>query len=283
MGFFDRLRYGWRLAQQSLRVVWNDRTLLFFPLFSASSTLLATGAFYFGIGPQEVHRILNGLGGDAAGPQASPLSYALVFLAYFTLYIVTIYFNVALVGAAEQSIGGKDTSPADGFRVANQHLGSVVAWATISGTVGLLLSLIENDRRGGRWIRTLLGTAWSIVTYFVIPVMIFKGTSAFGAIGRSTTLMRESWGENVGAQFSLGGFFVLITLPVFLLVVAVFAFLPELALPTAALAVLYGACIWVLGQTAKSVLTVALYEFATRRQIARGFDTQALDGAFRPL
>jgi len=92
-------------------------------------------------------------------------------------------------------------------------------WAVISATVGLILSAIRN--RGGAvgsLAAGIAGTAWSLVTFFVIPVMIFEEKGVLTAIKNSVSLFKKTWGENIIGSIGIG----LVMLPVILVFVAVF-------------------------------------------------------------
>src|SRR5262249_28183517 len=53
-------------------------------------------------------------------------------------------------------------------------------------------------------ITGILGIAWSIATFFVVPIIAYGNIGPFAAIKRSTQLMKEKWGESIGATFSFG-------------------------------------------------------------------------------
>ncbi|MGQ0587809.1 MAG: DUF6159 family protein [Gammaproteobacteria bacterium] len=278
MGFFDRLKFGWNLGTTSLGVVFRDKTLMLFPILSAICGLLLGAVFAFGIGPEEIVAQMHAVETAADVP---PLYYAVGFALYFALAFVAVYFNVALLGAAQQSVAGKDTTVGDGLAVANQHLGKIAAWAVISGTVGVLLGSLENNEKVGRMVRAILGFGWAIITYFVVPVMIFENQSPGAAIARSTGLMKQTWGENVGAQFGVGivsfllmlGHIVVCLLGAALIPYAEFVLIPALAIgiPVIVLATM----------AAKAVLAVGLYQFATNQGGPSAFNPEQLRAAFR--
>ena len=277
MGFFDRLAFGWRLGTTSLGVVMKDKTLMLFPVLSGIASVLLVGAFVAGIGPEQLAQYAPN---EETG-ELPPMAYVLAFSAYFALAFITVYFNVALLGAAQLSIAGKDTTLGDGLRVANAHIGKVVGWAVLTGTVGLLLGMLEQNKNFGHIVRKILGTAWSVITYFVVPVMIFENQAPTAAIGRSIDIMKKSWGESAGAQVGIG---LVVTLLVILLVgvgVVIAMVVPMAALvvlPVVAIAV---PAVILLGLAAKAVLSVGLYEFATGTGSGGVFNPEELKAAFR--
>ena len=75
--------------------------------------------------------------------------------------------------------GGSPTL-GDGLRIANGRIGTILGYAVISATVGVILRAIQ-ERVGfiGRLIAGLLGAGWAVATFLVVPVIV---TSDRGAI-----------------------------------------------------------------------------------------------------
>lgn len=278
MGFFDRLAFGWRLGTTSLGVVTRDKTLMLFPVLSGIAGLLLVAAFVMGIGPENLQA--QAQQAEASG-EVPPLYIALAFAGYFALSFVAVYFNVALLGAAQQSIAGKDTTVGDGLRIANQHLGKILGWALLSGTVGLLLNMLESNQKIGQIVRAILGTAWAVITYFVVPVMIFENQAPTAAIGRSIGLMKATWGENAGAQFGIGLAIVALLFGIGVVCVGGSALIPQAAVVLVPLLVIAVPVVILLGMAAKAVLAVGLYEFATKKGGPSAFNPEELRAAFR--
>lgn len=282
MGFFARLGFGWRLGKESLGVVMRDKSLMLFPVLSGLASAAIVASFFLGIGPDELGAALDAMAGDSeTGMGEHVPTYIATFLVYLLLYFVAIYFNTALVAAAQLSLQGVDTSPADGMGAANEHLGHILLWSVISATVGLLLSALENEERIGRFISGLIGVAWQVLTYFVVPVMVFERTGPFTAIGRSVSIMRETWGENVGAQFSVGLLVLVMNLVAFLVLGALAVLVPGFLPVAIGLFVLAAIFFSLLSVAAKSVLMVGLYRYSVEDDADLGpFDRGELGAAF---
>jgi hypothetical protein len=285
MGFFDRISTGWELAKESLRIVWGDKKLMLFPVLSGLSCMAFIALIVMGVGPENLQALFEGMeessSMEAGESTASTAAVIACLLIYFTLTFITVFFNVALVGAARISLEGGDSKVSDGLKVAMSHLPSIIAWAAITGTVGLLLSALENEKKTGRFIRAILGAAWSIITYFVIPVMVVERVGAFAAIGRSTATMKRAWGESLAASFSIGWLIFLLNIPSVLLIILVGqAGSGPLAAAVMALAAVWFLVTIILGQAAKSVLTLALYQYANSGTAPEGYSQGHLDNAF---
>lgn len=280
MGFVERIENGWNLGRQSLSLIWNDKTLMLFPLFSGICSVGTVTALYLGIGPDRLQVLFEALEQETFPEHFPVIGCIAAFALYFVLYFITVFFNVALIGCTRLSMAGRDTTVLDGLAIAGRHLPAILAWAFVSGSVGVLLGAIESEKRVGRFIRSILGTACSVLTFFVVPVMIFEECGVFGSIRRSAKIMARTWGENLVAQFSLELIFFVLSLPFVVLIIFAVLYGSHFLGLLLCLAVLYILCVATLSATAKSVLVVALYEYATAGRAPSGFLAQDLKRSF---
>lgn len=283
MRFFSRMLVGIVLGRCSLSVVWRDKTLLFFPLTSFVVTLLILLQFYISVGPDKIQLILNTRVNQAGVQYINWGWYGALVLAYFVIFFVATFFNVAMVGAAKLSMDGKDTQYRDGINVATRNVHWILVWALISATVGIVLRLADFERRASDFLRARFGASWPLLTYFVLPVVAIERVGVPTAIARSVTLMEDTWGGPLRPRFSFGSFLLALNLPVIALAGwAVFGGggLHPIAMQAM---IFYIAFTVLLSQAAKSILTVALHRFATSGEVAPGFTEDFLQGAFEVL
>lgn len=276
-----RIGRGWQLAKESWAVLRADRSLALFPVVSAVSILAAAV-------------VIAGPGvALAATDTATPVAIVLWVVAAYVLVFIGLFCNTALAAAASQSLDGRDTTLGDGFAVARQRTGVIARWALVQLTVGALINAIEAalaETPVGRIVAgivsTLLSAAWSVVTFFVVPVLALEGVGPREALSRSTTIIKERWGEGfVGSASISGVIFVVVGLPsiaIGVLGVAASGGSPALGgvLIAIAAAGIVGALL--LGSTLNAIFRVVLFRYVTQDQLAPGFDRSALDGAFRP-
>jgi len=105
----------------------------------------------------------------------SGLFMVILFAFYAASYFVVISFNTALISCVNAHLNGREMSVGEGIANASRHLPAILAWALISATVGIILHLIER-RAGilGRLATALVGGVWSLVTFFVVPVLVLE-------------------------------------------------------------------------------------------------------------
>ena len=82
---------------------------------------------------------------------------------------------------------------------------------TIVGTI--LRALEERSGQLGRFVINLVGMAWAVTTFLVIPVIIIENQGAIDSTKRSVDLFRRTWGENLAGQVGFGVFGLLVFLP----------------------------------------------------------------------
>lgn len=199
MNFIDRLSNGWTLALNSFSVLKENRRLILLPILSGISLLLLIASFAIGI------FTLTGSDVDDIRNKGTIANYAILFIYYVLNYFIVVFFNVALVHCTHLYFQGEKPTVAQGLRFSLQRIGAIFAWAIFAGTVGTVLRVIQ-ERVGflGKIITGIIGVVWSVATFFVVPVIAYENLGPIAAFKRSASLMKEKWGESIGASFSFG-------------------------------------------------------------------------------
>src|SRR4029079_3205641 len=88
-------------------------------------------------------------------------------------------------------------------------LPQILGWALVSITVGLVLNAIEGllrDKLGllGALIGGLFEFAWSVVTYFVLPVLAAERLGPIAAVRRSSAILRSTGGDSLAGEARFG-------------------------------------------------------------------------------
>lgn len=276
-----RVGRGWQLAKQSWAVLRADRSLMLFPVVAAFA-IVATALLIAGPGVVLM-----------ATDTAAPVAFVLWAVALFLSTYIGVYCSVALAAAANLALDGRDTTLSDGFAVAKARRGLIAQWALVQLTVGLILNLVEAalaqsplGRVVASLISGLLSGAWSIVTFFVVPLLALEGTPPKQALQRSGSLIKQRWGEGfVGAGAIFGLFFLVVMLPGILVGALGVALLGSAPAAGGALLAV-GVAIFVAGalisSTLNAIFRVALYRYATDDEVLAGFRREQLEHAFRP-
>ena len=175
------------LVKESYRVLKNDKQLLILPLMSGIACLvfiavILVPAFILGSQPDP-------------GLSSEIFLYGGLFLFYLIMSFIVVFFNSALITCVYIRLTGGDPTLSDGISNAKGHIGKIFIWALLSATVGVILSIVrDNTNFLGQLIISFIGMAWSLVTYFVVPVIIIEDQRVIASIKESAQLFRKTWG-----------------------------------------------------------------------------------------
>lgn len=285
MRFFDRIGNGWELAKQSWRVLMLDKELLAFPMISGFCCLLVTASFIvplFLVGGFDAVISEDGLQEDAT---QNPLVYLVTFAFYFVNYFVIIFFNSALVACAIIRFKGGDPVISDGLNASLSRLPQIAGWALVSATVGMILKVIESrSERAGQIVAGLLGAAWSIMTYFVVPIIVVEKAGPQESFSRSFAIMRKTWGEALSANFGIGIIGFLCSLAAFLpIAIGGYLLATGVMIPGGILiacGVIGLLIVSLITAALDSIVLAALYLYAAEGKVPQYFDNSLLEHAF---
>ena len=264
----------------------HDKEIMWFPVISGILTLLLFVSFIIPLG-------LLAIGSEFTGT-IEPFYYGMLFLFYLGSYFIVIFFNTALIACADKRLHGGDPTVKYGLQKAWEHVGQIFIWSLISATVGLVLRIIldklqDSDKLGivgkivGSIVVSLIGMAWTFLTYFVVPVIIFEKMSVFQSIKRSGQLFKKTWGESVIGQFSIGGAFALLYLVgVGVIILGFMSGSLSVILVTFSVAVVYMILLGILSSTLNGIFTTALYHYAKTGQVPSLYTKDTIEHAFKP-
>ena len=189
-GFVDRLRTGWTLTRDSFGVIRDHPELLVFPLLTGVSSVVFFVLFFVPLVLAEV------VGGG--------LVYVVLFSLYFTTTFLSTYFSAALCHAANETFHGREPDLRESTRAVSGSLGPIVVWSVISATVSIVFRVLENsDNPLATALRSLFAVGWAILTFFIVPVLVFEDVTATSMFERSGEVFRNTWGETLGAGFGI--------------------------------------------------------------------------------
>jgi hypothetical protein len=263
------------LAKASWRVLRDDKQLTVLPLLSGLATLLVAATFLIPVA-------LVAHDGTSGGYSGSPAVWILGALGYFVTAFVVIYFNAALVYAADRRLRGDDTSIGSALSFASSRAHVLLPWAVVSASVSIVMRMIE-ERGGliGRIIGAIGGIAWSLVTFLVLPVLVVEGLGPIAAVKRSGELFKRTWGEQMISNAGIGILAMLAIVAGLIPALLLGAVGGPLAVVATVIFVVWVVAVSIVASTLTGILQTALYRYATEGQVP-GFDTSGLHGAFRP-
>jgi hypothetical protein len=273
------IRRSYAIFVQSLGVLRQDKEILLFPILSGIFTLVAmAGLIFGGVVTGFFQRLAES--GDRS-LEGNLLGYGTLFVWYFVSWFIVLFFNVGVVACARIRLEGGDPTVADGFRAARENLKAIVVWALISATVGLILRIIaERSKLLGALVAKLLGAAWAITTYFVVPVMIFEKRGPRESMKSSTALISRTWGESLAAAAGVGITVMLLGVGGLLFPIVGFLISPTAAVVGLGVMVLYWIALSILSSALTGIYRTGLYLYAKDGRQIPGFDGDFARTAF---
>ncbi|HTT73665.1 MAG TPA: DUF6159 family protein [Thermoplasmata archaeon] len=263
-------RDSWKLTKTSFRMIREDRALLVFPVVVGLSILGVIALLLVG-----EYALLVALAGARGGPTNGLVAaaVALFLVAYFAMVFLSVYGTAALIAAATLKLNGRQPTAADGWRVARARIGRLLLWALITATVGLVIQAISSRVRGvgGVVIGAVGGATWAVVTYFVVPVLLYENERTWASLKRSVHLFTSTFGRslvsNLVVALLLGaGIVVAVVLGLAGLLLAVHGGL-LLGFALVGVAIAVGVGVALIGAAAEGILRAALYRYATTGKI----------------
>ena len=272
---FAKFSRSWELVKASAGVLRSDKELLIFPVISGIAALIVLATFVI---PIITLKLFEGGTG--------PLGYVIGFLFYLCQYFVIFFFNSALVGAAMIRLNGGDPTVVDGLRIARERMVPILGYAAIAATVGLLLQFLKSkDNVVVRILGSLLGTAWTVASFLVVPVLVANKIGPIDAVKKSIELLKTTWGENAVGQLGIGFVFGFIMAGVIIagVVLSIFGFTvsPYLGGTIVILTVLLALTVGIIQSALSGVYAAALYRFANDGVAPQGFEGMSLQTAFK--
>lgn len=279
MGKFART---WQLMGASWAMLKRDKRLVVFPLISGVALAIIIVLF--------ATPLFVEFGGHLRTPgpmRFTPQMYVVMFLFYFLDYFVIIFFNSALIACVLKQIDGEQPGLGYGLAFAWQRLPQIFGWAFMTSTVGMLLRLLE-EKVGfiGRIVVAMLGMAWSVTSFLVVPVLVAEGSGPIESYKRSVEMLKRTWGEQIIGNVSFGLIFGMFgILPAMILFLLAMQAGAAVMLAVVAIVVLWLVVLALVQSTLQTIYQVAIYLYAANGETPPGFEHQLIADAFaqRPL
>ena len=266
-------RRTWGLAKSSMTVIRLDRELLVLPVLNAVAAVIFALLLWL---------VASGLGVDFSGNSDSDSGGAgiivLVVFGLLGMNVINTFFKGALVSGAHERFTGGDPTIGSSLSGASARLHRLLPWALMATTVGIVLSIIE--RQGGqlgRIARGMFEMAWGVITFLIVPVVMFDDLGPIAGLKRSGQLLRTSWGENPTAQVGFGLLSFAMAIPGIILIVLGSSSGIWALIVIGVLAVMFGA---VVAAALNGIFQTALYLYVTTGQAPAGFGEQQLTASF---
>ena len=277
-GFFGSISNTIDLMKSCIRVLKKDKELILFPILAAFFVILFVWIIFTFVGLD-----ISALTSNDNQTEEIPIVPLLVLV--FGANFIVVFFNSALVSAALDRLRGGNPNVRSGLSHASKHIHHIFIWSIIVTIMALIFAAIRASGRNRGAVgqimtsifASLLQAGWAMMTFFVIPIIVSENLSPFAAIKRSSGLFKQTWGNQVTANFGFGIFQILALLAsgalgwFFGLMSANLGMIVGVLCATTSISIIY---------TLEGIYKAALYEFAMGEKPLE-FEQQDLRTAYR--
>lgn len=270
-----------RIMKESWAILRQDKEILWFPILSMVTSILAFGLFclvmFFVV-----------FGGDFAALEEwgeeslGPVDYVVMIIYYTIMYFIVNFFQAGIYIIAHGRMQGQDLTFQDGIRGAQEASGKIFVWSFINATVGVVLHMLaERFKFVGKIVVRLMGAAWGILTYFSLPALVIGQVSVIDSFKMSASTIRKTWGETIIVNLSVGLIFVLILFTGIVVGITTMVVLPYayVVLPVMVLMFVFIFAVLIISNALGSIFKLALFEYARTGVVPQGFSPDIIQGA----
>lgn len=261
---------GGTLVASSWAALKHDKELVLLPVIGGLFALLAA-----------VPVLVAGL---LVPTDQSWVLFVIGLVAAIAIAIVSTFFAVALAAGAHDRLGGGSPTVRSAMEVAWRRKKGVIGWALLSVTVGVLLQAIRDRARAlGPIIGFAGDLAWTIASFFAIPIIAANDCGPIEALKLSTKTFKSRWSSAVRVELRLTLYAIgmVVLLAIGLVLAALLAQLVTVLGIVLAVVVVGAFMVAMLVMGAlRSYARVALYRYASGLPTP-GFSSSVLDAAVR--
>jgi hypothetical protein len=269
------------IAKESWALLKKDKEIMLFPILSALTSLILIAiaglVIFFLILSGNIKNL------EQADQGNYTLNVVIVFVMYFLTAFITLFFETGIITVVRGRLSGQNLTFSDGLSNSFRKAGKIARWSLVAATVGVILKMIS-ERSGilGRIVIAILGAAWSILTFFIAPILIAEDLTIKESLQKSAGIIKKVWGETVIVNVGVGLFFaLLIFLGIFVFIATLFTGNVHIITAAFILLILYFVILAVISSTLSVVYQVVLYEYANTGVAPQGFSQEVIGLAFK--
>lgn len=288
---------GWSdsrsITKASFSVLKSRPYLLLFPVLGGILAILAFGIpLAVGLGLLGWTRVEQAAAQQSVSTGEAVIGIVVVAVGVYLATLVSQLFMGGLVAAANEELQGRSSSLGSSMGKAIAKLRPIAGWSAIEAVVGWLLSALRNNNSGGvTQVASavgsgILGAMWSVITFFVLPLIMLRDRGPIAAIKESATLIKSTWGQQIGGRVRIGGIVVLLAVIPGVIATVIGVVLSAnnnaiAGIPLLAIGVVVMILAGLIVSTLKVVFAVALLHWTEDRTVLGPFTNEQLQTAVR--
>lgn len=270
------------LLSRSWEVLKKQKEIALLPLWSLITSLVAIIVIGFSIGYINYGSDFIAVISENNGSESDLAFYIGGVIIAITLQIISTYFNAAIIQSADTQLRGEKISNKKSLLLVRKKSTKILVWATINATVGIILKQIsERSKLLGKIVSMLVGAAWSISTFFILPIIVLEEVGPKAAAKKSLALIKKTWGEafitNAGVGLAMIGLIFIGFIP---MVLALISGIPGLMISAVIFSIVWVILAGLIISTLNIIIKVILYRYANNMDLPQEIDTKELDVIF---
>ncbi len=271
---FENLKKGWAIGRSTRKLVFEDKTLMAYPLISGIAAIVEMLAVFLPF-------ILSNF---SSNPYYIILA---LFLFYFVVTFTTTYIIMAMFIAFRAFENGNKIGYKQAFSAVKPYIKLVAEWSIFYASVIMLIRFLESRMRGlsGIVFGAVASIAIGLATIFVVPVILDKKLTPIKAIKESTSFIFSHFGKAFGGLIYSDLYGLMLILPGIALIIAGLLLAPFVSVLLWASIAIIGFGIAVIGGIITSALSnifrLIIYDFQSYGKVPKGFTANMLNGAVR--
>ncbi|MEZ5184187.1 MAG: DUF6159 family protein [Candidatus Nanopelagicales bacterium] len=290
---------SWKQSREVTKQAWGvikqNPYMLAFPAIGGILAIVAVLIIGgIGLGVMGVSTVEQSATSGEVSTGTIVVGVIILVLAAYVATLITQIFMGGLVKCTDEELQGRDSGFGAGLGAAFGRLGPLLGWAAIQTAVGWLLSAVRGDASNNNAVvailrlvlASLLAVAWSIITFFVLPLIILRGKGPIEAIKESVSLIRKTWGMQIAGNVRIGGLIALAAVLPGILFAVVGGFIaasgtPALGIPISAIGVIVVIAAQVLISAMRAIFSVAMLHYVEQGEGFGPFAAPELQAAVR--
>ncbi len=216
-----------------------------------------------------------------------------VLLGYLILaHIFNFFMKAALTASTNAQLTQQASGLGSGISAVFRHFFAILGWLIISGLAGFVLGFRSTSSNGNpvegiasNMAQGFLDSAWKVITFLTIPVIVAEQVGPINAIKRSSQLVRETWGRQLVGKYGIDAAVGSITGAALLVIVALggaltfFTRSANVGIIAALVLISTLMCIGALRAALLTIYQIVLYRYANKQNIP-GYAPNAFQDVF---
>lgn len=288
---------GWSesrsITKASFSVLKSRPYLMLFPVVGGILALIGVAIpLGAGLGALGWNRVEQAAQSQEVSTGEAIIGVIALALAIYVGTLISQLFLAGLVAAADDELQERRSTFGSAMGRAFSRFGAIAGWAGIEALVGWLLSALRNNNSGGvagvaRAVGgSILGAIWTVITFFVLPMIVLQGKGPITSIKDSAKMIRSTWGQQIGGNVRIGALIAILgILPGILLTVAGALLSANdnavTGIPLLSIGIIVVLLATLVVSTLKVIFAVALLHWTEDRSVLGPFTDEQFQGAVK--